>query len=152
MKSEDLMYPSRSFLSTVDVRQLLPQQDPFVMVGRMVHFDPMTTTTETPIEASCLFVDTDGLLSAEGMVEAVAQTCAVRIGYVGKYIEHRPLAIGVVGAVSGLKVNGRPRVGDVITTTITVREELFGITLITGVVSSQGQPLLTTSMKLGIRR
>ena len=148
---EDLLHPSSAFLSAIDVHELLPQQEPFVLVGRMVHFDAQTTVTETPVVPTCLFVGAGGRMSVEGMIENVAQTCAVRIGYVGKYIEHRDVAVGVVGAVSGLKVYGLPRVGDLLVTTITVEQEVFGITLVSACVECGGQAMITTAMKLGVR-
>jgi predicted hotdog family 3-hydroxylacyl-ACP dehydratase len=137
-------------LSSIDVHQLLPQQEPFVMVGRMVGFSSTTTTTETEVSPRCLFVD-EGTMSVEGMIENIAQTCAVRIGYIGKYIKKLPIAIGVVGAVSKLKVFGLPHVGDVLTTTITVEQEVFGITLISARVECRGVTMLTTDMKLGVQ-
>lgn len=149
--TEDLLHPSSAFLRSIDVHQLLPQQDPFVMVGHMVAFDGLTTTTETPVTSDCLFVDDEGVLSTEGMIENVAQTCAVHIGYVGKYIEHRDVVVGVVGAISGLKAYGQPCVGDVLVTTITVEQEVFGITLVSAKVECGGHIMLTTAMKLGVR-
>lgn len=150
MTPSDFLHPTPAFLNTVSVSQLLPQQPPFVMVERITAFSRDTTVTETTLSADCLFVD-NGQISTEGMIENVAQTCAVRIGYIGKYIEHRPLAVGVVGAVSRLQVFGFPRVGDVLTTTVTVEQEVFGITLISARVECGGQTMLTTSMKLGVQ-
>lgn len=146
----DLLHPSAAFLESIDVRQLLPQQEPFVMVGRLVAFSATTIVTETAVRAGCLFVD-DESMNVEGMIENIAQTCAVRIGYIGKYINKQPLAIGVVGAVSNLQVYGLPQVGDVITTTISVEQEVFGITLINARVECRDKTMLTASMKLGVQ-
>ena len=84
----DFNSPTRGLLCSIDIHELLPQQKPFVMVGRLIHFDERTTETETEIKADNIFVD-DGLFSASGLIENIAQTCAVRIGYVNRFILKR---------------------------------------------------------------
>ena len=74
---------SEDFLRQIDVHELLPQQEPFVMIGSLTYFDEVRTVTETTIAADNIFVD-DGCFSASGLIENVAQTCAVRIGFVNK--------------------------------------------------------------------
>lgn len=144
-------HPSPAFLRTIDLHQLLPQQEPFVMVHRIVSFSSASIVTETDVRPDCLFLD-HGRLTTEGMIENVAQTCAVRIGYIGKYITHQPLAVGVVGAVSKLQVSAFPSVGSVLTTTATVEQEVFGIILVTASIECGGNTILTTSMKLGLQQ
>ena len=39
---EDLSKPSDEFVSNIDVHTLLPQQEPFVMIGKMEHFIAQT--------------------------------------------------------------------------------------------------------------
>lgn len=75
-------------LRQIDIHELLPQQEPFVMVGTLVRIDERTTVTQTVIKESNIFVDGKSL-SASGLVENIAQTCATRIGYVNKYILKR---------------------------------------------------------------
>ena len=80
---------SEEFLRQIDVHELLPQQEPFVMIGTITYFDEERTVTETTIAADNIFVD-DGLFSASGLIENVAQTCAARIGFVNKYLQNAP--------------------------------------------------------------
>ncbi len=139
-----------AFLRQIDVHDLLPQQEPFVMIGRMVGMDETTTVTETTIAPDNLFVD-NGRFSASGLVENVAQTCAARIGYVNKYVLKKGIQLGFIGAVRNLAIHELPAAGDTIRTTVEVREEIFGMTLATARVERGGQTLLTTEIKIAIK-
>lgn len=141
---------SPSFLRQVDIHELLPQQEPFVMVDTLVGFDPVSTVTETTIRDDSLFVD-QGRFSTSGLIENIAQTCAARIGFVNKYILCQDVRIGFIGAIRNLEVLDWPRVGDVITTVVSVREEVFGMTLAEAVVKCGGQTLVTTEIKIAVK-
>ena len=39
MVNFDVENPSEDALRSIDVHELLPQQEPFVMIGTLVHFD-----------------------------------------------------------------------------------------------------------------
>ena len=146
----DAEIPSEQELRLIDVHSLLPQQEPFVMIGSLAHFDKTLTVTETEIKADNIFVD-QGYFSASGLMENVAQTCAARIGYVNKYILKKDIQIGFIGAVRNFEVLGLPRVGDVITTRVEVKEEVFGMTLAEATVVCQDKVLVTTEMKIAVK-
>ena len=48
---------TEDFLRNIDVRDLLPQRDPFVMIDRLTHFEMTTSTTELVVSQSNIFVD-----------------------------------------------------------------------------------------------
>lgn len=135
-------------LRSIDIHSLLPQQEPFVMVGALTHYDDKTVRTETVIAADNLLVD-GGSMSVAGMLENIAQTCAARTGYISKYILHRDdIKPGVIAAVDRLKVSRRPNVGETITTEIRLAAAYLGMTMFDADISAGGETLLTTSMKL----
>ena len=41
----------------VDVHKLLPQQEPFVMIDRLVHYDPVRTVTALEVRPDNIFAD-----------------------------------------------------------------------------------------------
>lgn len=141
---------SEDFLRQIDIHELLPQQEPFVMIGTLTCFDEVRTVTETTIAAENIFVD-DGRFSASGLIENVAQTCAARIGFVNKYILGNGITIGVIGAVRKLVINSLPAVGQTITTTVEIVSEVFGMTLAKATVTCDGEELLTTEIKISVR-
>lgn len=146
----DPRHPSAAFLRSIDIHELLPQQKPFVMVGLLTHFDETLTVTETTISADNIFVD-GGKLTASGLVENIAQTCAARIGYVNKYILLKGIQLGFIGAIRNLEVLALPSVGDTITTRVEVLEEVFGMTLATATITRGATTLVTTEMKIAIK-
>lgn len=146
----DPQHPADDFLRQIDVHELLPQQEPFVMIGALVHFDMVHTVTETLVEAGNIFVD-DGRLSASGLIENIAQTCAARIGYVNKYVLKKGIQIGFIGAVRNFTVLSLPCVGELITTDVEVREEVFGMTLAEATVQCRGREIARTEIKIAVR-
>ena len=133
----------------VDVHDILPQQEPFVMIDSLVRFEMESSTTETMVREDNIFVE-DGVFSAYGMMENIAQTCAARIGYYNKYILHRDVQVGFIGAVRDYEVHRLPPVGSVITTTVDVQEEIFGMTLARAEILCGGETIATAQIKLSV--
>lgn len=146
----DATRPTEQALRHIDIHELLPQQEPFVMIEKLVQFDEQITVTETTIKQNNIFVD-NGRMSASGLVENIAQTCAARIGYVNKYILKKGIQLGFIGAIRNMEINALPAVGDVIVTRVEVMEEVFGMTLANATVTCNGKTLATTEMKIAIK-
>lgn len=141
---------SEEMFRTIDIHELLPQQEPFVMIGSLVHFDKTLTITETEVRQDNIFVD-QGNFSASGLMENIAQTCAARIGFVNKYILKKGIQIGFIGAVRNFEVWELPKVGDVITTRVEVKEEVFGMTLADAIITCGEKVLVTSEMKIAVK-
>lgn len=136
-------------LEQIDIHELLPQREPFVMVDKLVYFDEKTTTTSFLVREDNLFVE-NGRLNACALAENIAQACAARLGYVNKYILKRGIQIGFIGAVKDMKVIDTPVVGDVLTTTIHVLEQIMGLTLVTAVIRIGDRVVTTAEMKIAL--
>ncbi len=136
-------------MEQIDIHELLPQREPFVMVDKLVYFDEKTTTTSFLVREDNLFVE-NGRLNACALAENIAQTCAARLGYVNKYILKRGIQIGFIGAVKDMKVIDTPVVGDVLTTTIHVLEQIMGLTLVTAVIRIGDRVVTTAEMKIAL--
>ena len=147
---EDPRLPSEAFLRNIDVHELLPQQEPFVMISRLVKFDMVSVVTETDIKENNLFIE-DGAFSSSGLIENIAQTCAARIGYVNKYILKKGIQIGFIGAIRNLQIFEQPKVGEMITTTVDVKEEVFGMTLAVAKITIGHRTLVETEIKIAIK-
>ena len=146
----DPRQPTREFLEGIDIHELLPQQEPFVMVGRLTYFDMTKIVTETEVESKNIFVD-DMSFSASGLIENIAQTCAARIGYVNKYILKKGIQIGFIGAIRNLNICRLPSVGETIVTSVEILEEVFGMSLAKAVISCEGEVIVNAEMKIAIR-
>ena len=148
--TNDVKHPTEEFLRNIDIHILLPQQEPFVMIGSLVGYDDTTTITETTIKPGNIFVD-NGKFSTAGMIENIAQTCAARIGYTNKYILKEGVTIGVIAAVRKMKVMDHPAAGETIRTTTTVVGEVPGMTLAMATITADDRTLVTTQVKLGVK-
>lgn len=136
-------------LCKIDVHELLPQQEPFVMVGTLVSFDMGKTVTQTLIENKNIFVES-GIFTASGIIENIAQTCATRIGYINKYILKKGIQIGFIGAIRNFKLFRCPKVGELVETTIITEEEVFGMTLVSATVKVADELIAESSMKIAV--
>lgn len=136
-------------LSKIDIHELLPQQEPFIMVGTLVSFDMGKTVTQTLIDDKNIFVES-GVFTASGIIENIAQTCAARIGYINKYILKKGIQLGFIGAIRNLKLHRCPKIGELVETTIITEEELFGMTLVSATVKVSDELIAESSMKIAV--
>ena len=136
----------------IDVHKLLPQQEPFVMIDRLIHYDPVRTVTTLEVRPDNIFAD-DGHLSVAGLNENIAQTCAARMGYISASSGERVKigVIGVIGAITGFSVSRTPLVGEVLTTTIDVVQEVFQVTLVHAIVTIGTEVIAETDLKIALQ-
>ena len=98
---------------------LIPQRHPIVLVDRLLDSNVEKSVSDFLIREDCVFVE-DGRIVSAGLMENIAQTCALRIGYLNR---GQKVRIGVVGAVKNFSVIQFPLVGATLTTT--VKEVLY---------------------------
>ena len=134
---------TEAFLRSIDIHTILPQQEPFVMVGKLVHFELRTSTTETVIR--------EDNFTPCGIMENMAQTCASRIGFYNKYILEKEVQIGYIGAIRDFVNPGKARAGSQITTTVDVVDEVFGMTLASATVKCQEEVIATAQIVLAVK-
>lgn len=135
-------------ISEIPMQELIPQRPPFVMVDRLTAFDPVVTRTELAIEDDNIFVE-NGFLTASGVTENIAQTCAARMGYIN-LMNSQTVKLGFIGAIRNLEIHRLPRAGETIETTIEVREEVFGMTLVDATVYAGSDLIATSEMKIAL--
>lgn len=134
----------------INIKELLPQREPFIMVGQLLYFDMEKTFVKTIITENNLFVD-NGFFTQAGLIENIAQTCAARIGYINKYILKKAIQIGFIGAIKNLKIFRLPEIGETIVTKINVVEEIFGMILVNAVIKSGEETITEAEMKIAIK-
>ena len=133
----------------IPIGNILPQRTPFVFVDRLLHYDPQLTRTSFRIPEEGVFVQ-DGCFRTAGLVENMAQSSAARIGYIARYILHVPVTIGFIGSVRKLKVYRNPRYGELLETSVLLREDIFGITLTDVEVRCGGELIASASLKTAL--
>jgi predicted hotdog family 3-hydroxylacyl-ACP dehydratase len=135
-------------IEEIPVLELLPQRPPFVMIDRLIYFDRIVTKTELLVRNDNLFFEHQRL-AASGLIENIAQTCAARMGYINR-LSNESVKLGFIGAIRNLTILRTPREGELLTTTIEVKEEVFQMTLVDAVVRSGEEVLVTAEMKIAI--
>lgn len=135
-------------LQDIPLKELIPQRPPFVMIDKMMSFNMTVTETQLEVRADNVFCK-KGRLTAEGLMENIAQTCAARMGYIN-LINNEAVKIGVIGSVNNYEVFRTPKVGEVILTSIEVIEEMFQITMVKAVVKCGEETLAQSNMKIAL--
>ena len=135
-------------IEEITLNELLPQRPPFVMIDRLVSCDEVFAVTELTVRKDNIFVE-DERLTSSGLIENIAQTCAARIGYIN--LSHGgTVKIGVIGSISNLNIVRTPKVGEKLTTTIKLLEEVFQMTLVEAVIMSGEEELVRANMKIAL--
>ncbi len=136
-------------LKNIDIQEIIPQRPPFRMVDRLLSYDKTVSEATLLLRPDNIFLD--DTFQAAGIVEHIAQTCAARIGYYNKYILHRDIVIGYIGAIRQLDVKRHPSVGEELLTRIEVLSSAFGMTLVSAEVStSQGELIADGEVKIAL--
>lgn len=135
--------------TSVDIGDLLPQRKPFVMISSLLSCSYERTVTRFLIQEENVFVE-DGKFVPEGLVENIAQTCAARIGFINKYILHKPVSVGYVCALKDFKVVETPAVGVAIETEINLKGEYGTMLMVDAVVKSDGNMIAEGSMVIAL--
>ena len=135
-------------IEDITLKELIPQRPPFVMIDRLVSCDMVVTVTELEVREDNIFV-ADGHLTAEGLMENIAQTCAAGIGY-QNLSRGEAVKIGVIGAVNNMNILRLPRKGERITTTVEYVEEVFQMTLFKAIIKSGDEELANASIKTAL--
>jgi predicted hotdog family 3-hydroxylacyl-ACP dehydratase len=131
-----------------NIQSLIPQRPPFVMIDKLLGFSETTTTTGFSIKPDNIFVQ-HGQFKEPGLIENIAQTAAARAGYVS-YTENKPVLVGYIGAISNFQVFSLPKYGEELITEITVENQIFDVTLISGCITCNGQRVAQCKMKIFI--
>ena len=136
--------------SSVDVLDIIPQRRPFVMVDTLLHFDVNGVRTSFTVKEDNILLE-NGRLDPSGILENIAQSCAVRIGFISKYILHRGLDIGYICSIRDMNIHRQPWVGEVHYTNITIKDEIMGMTIVEAEVESSSGTvaigLMSTALK-----
>jgi len=132
------------------ITEYIPQAHPIVMIDTLNYCEGDTTKTTFKIEEGNIFVK-NGILHEPGIIENIAQTAAAKAGYEVKKHGADPL-LGFIGAVKDLKIHAFPKVGDVLETTVIIKTEIMGVTLIEGSSVCNGIKIAECEMKIFIQR
>jgi len=129
---------------------LLPQRPPMVMVDTLISCNDKQTITSLKVEDDNIFVS-GNKLSMPGLVENIAQTAAVRTGWMAHQTsdaEKINIPLGVIGAIKNLEIHDYPHSGSILETRVEVLYEFGNASIIKGSVSSSQKQYAVCEMKI----
>ncbi|HTF21161.1 MAG TPA: hypothetical protein VK658_23960 [Chryseolinea sp.] len=129
-----------------DILKYIPQRRPIVMVHQLASANDDSATTTFDIEPENVFIQ-NGTFAEPGMVENIAQTAAVHIGYQCSQ-KNIPIPIGYIAAIKDLRVKGQPLVNSTITTSVKVVNKVLDITVVQGMITQGSETLCTCEMRI----
>lgn len=132
--------------SITDIRNLIPQKFPFVMVEKLVFFNETKVVSSYKIEKSNIFFN--GLHFTEsGLIENMAQTVALHTGY-DFFIKGEQAPTGYIGSVKKVVIKVLPKLNEVITTKATILQEFMGVTMVSiQVFNESNEEIASSEMK-----
>ncbi len=119
-------------MERIDIRQLIPQRSPILMVDELLHTDGEQAHTCFTIRQDNFFLDDeDGTLDESGIIEHMAQSASAFAGYKAVTAGATEPPLGYIGEVKKFHCHLRPKSGDCLHTIINMGVEVNGVTMIT---------------------
>ncbi|HEX6225817.1 MAG TPA: 3-hydroxyacyl-ACP dehydratase [Chryseolinea sp.] len=129
-----------------DITKYIPQRHPIVMVHALVEADDNHAVTELAVEPDNVFVS-NGRLIEPGLVENIAQTAAMHVGYQCS-LKNIPIPIGYIAAVKDLKIKDLPKQNTRISTSVRITNKVLDVTVVEGRIEQGGNLLCSCEMRI----
>jgi len=113
-----------------EVYDMIPQAPPMAMVDGLISSDERLTVSQLSVNCQNIFCK-DGFFHEPGLIENIAQTAALRAGYIARQ-NNEEVIKGYIGSVKKLKIYALPKDTDTLQTKITVQHELLNASVIKG--------------------
>lgn len=133
-----------------NILDLIPQRAPIVMVDEFLGIDNEVSSTRFTVCSDNIFVDNEEF-SECGLIEHIAQSAAARVGYIYRN-RNLPVPIGYIGSVNNFTISRKPKVGEVINTTVEILQEVFNITLIQACCHIDSKEIASCRMKIFLEK
>ncbi len=132
------------------IENLIPQRAPIQMVDQLLEVEGRTAVTTFEIRSGNYFADEEGFMTEPGLIENIAQSASALAGYLSREAGEKETPVGYIGEIKNFHCYRCPHIGEKVQTSITLGEEVGGITLVNGEVHASGELLATTRMKIFI--
>jgi 3-hydroxyacyl-[acyl-carrier-protein] dehydratase len=137
------------------VSALLPQKPPMEMVDKLWFHDDTYSISGLLIKEDNVFCK-NGVLCEPGLMENIAQTAGLRLGYMFQLLQANGEAIkpplGYIGGIRNLVIHQLPPVGAELKTEIFVQAVVFEVTLISAKSTINGEPVANCEMKIFLKK
>ena len=135
-------------ISKNEITQILPHRFPMIMVDELIQHTATHTQTCFTVEATNIFVQ-NGYFQEAGLIENMAQTAAAGTGYLALQ-NNQPAPVGFIAAVQHLEIMALPEIGSKLQTEITVTNQVFDFTFVSGTIHLYGSLVARADFKIFI--
>jgi predicted hotdog family 3-hydroxylacyl-ACP dehydratase len=112
------------------IQHYIPQRNPFIMVESLWLNDEEKTITSLHVSKENILTENE-YLSESALLENMAQTAAVRVGYYCKQ-NNVEVPVGFITAIKDFKIYHYPRVGQTMYTETVQINEVMNFTIVRG--------------------
>lgn len=127
------------------VESLIPQRFPFVMVNSISEYLESHLISGFEIKEDNIFVQ-NGIFQASGLIEHQAQSVALHTGY-KFYLLGKEAPTGYIGAIKTFEAYTLPKLGDTLTSEVSIINEMMGVTLVDVVTKLNDEVIAKSQMK-----
>jgi 3-hydroxymyristoyl/3-hydroxydecanoyl-(acyl carrier protein) dehydratase len=146
---------TQPIISGAAVSALIPQKPPIEMVDKLWFNDETTTISGLTIKDDNIFCH-NGFFHEPGIIENIAQTAALRVGYMVSLLEKSGEKInppvGYIGAIKKLNIIQLPKSGSELKTEVVIQNVIFDVTLISGKTTVDGELVAECEMKIFLKK
>jgi len=128
-----------------EVKELIPQKAPFVMVDELLFFTQENLKSRFKICSNNLFVENNHLVES-GIIEHMAQSVALHTGY-QFFLQNKIAPTGYIGSIKNVVINRLPETGESLETIVDIIQEFMGVTLVNIEVFCKGKTIAKSQMK-----
>ncbi|WP_033960386.1 hypothetical protein [Psychroserpens jangbogonensis] len=127
-----------------DIEKLLPHRKPMIMVDTLEYFSDKKGISKLSISEDNIFVS-NGFFSETGILEHMAQTAALHIGY-KQSLNNIGTKEGFIGAIKSSQIISLPKLNDILTTEIEVIYEVAQMMMVKIKTSVNGNAIAISEM------
>ena len=114
----------------MDIKSVIPQREPIIMIDKIVNHSDEKTSTSLTIKETNIFVE-ENIFQSSGLIEHIAQSSAARMGIQTTKEGKKPL-LGYIASIKNMMINRLPKVGETILTEIIVTNHINNIIVVQG--------------------
>lgn len=136
----------KTIIPTDKIVEFIPQRAPIVMVDEFFGVEDNISVSGLTIDSDNIFCE--GIFFSEcGVIEHVAQSAALHMGYIYKS-NGKEVKLGYIGSVNKFKFFYLPQIGDTLRTEIIIEQEIMNISLISAKVKIADRLIAECKMKI----
>lgn len=147
---EITMATVKAIISGEAILDYIPQRPPTVMVDAFYGVDGENSHSGFTVPEDSVFC-TDGILDECALVENMAQSAALRVGWLCRARGHE-VPLGFIGSVGKCGFSRMVRAGETLHTVVRIVAEVGDVTMAEAEVTSAGETVCVCTLKIFIQR